>query len=248
MPVLSFWAKLPPMSALELTAAGKRYGTRDALCGVSLSLGEGQTLGLLGPNGAGKTTALRLALGFCRPTSGSVRLRGLSPTDRESRRSLGYLPERLVLPDRMSVARLVEYHAALAGIEGNDRARAIDEALERVGLGERRRDRIADLSKGLRQRLGFAQALVGAPSLLLLDEPTSGLDPIGIRDARTWIEEAHARGCAVLISSHVLSEVERLCDRVAILHDGQLRADGSLAQVVRDGETLEDAFVRVVRG
>ena len=96
--------------------------------------------------------------------------------------------------------------------------------------------------------LGFAQALVGSPSLLLLDEPTSGLDPIGIRDARTWIEDAQAGGSAVLICSHVLSEVERLCNRVAILHEGRLRADGALDELVREGETLEDAFVRVVRG
>ena len=236
------------MVALELSRAGKRYGARDALGGVSIRLEEGETLGLLGPNGAGKTTALRLLLGFCRPTSGSVQLRGLSPTRREARRSLGYLPERLVLPDRMSVARLVEYHATLMGIEGAERTRATAETLERVGLGERARDRIADLSKGLRQRLGFAQALVGSPSLLLLDEPTSGLDPIGIRDARTWIEDAQASGSAVLICSHVLSEVERLCNRVAILHEGQLRADGALDELVREGETLEDAFVRVVRG
>lgn len=236
------------MPALELAHAVKRYGTRNALSDVSFRLGEGQTLGLLGPNGAGKTTALRLLLGFCRPTSGSVRLRGLSPTQREARRSLGYLPERLVLPDRMSVCRLLEYHATLAGIAGADRSRATTEALERVGLRERSQDRIADLSKGLRQRLGFAQALVGSPKLLLLDEPTSGLDPIGIRDARTWIEEAQARGCAVLISSHGLSEVERLCTQVAILHEGQLRASGALADVVRNDETLEDAFIRVVRG
>ena len=236
------------MVALELAEAGKRYGAREALGGVSMRLEEGQTLGLLGPNGAGKTTALRLLLGFCRPTSGAVRLRGLPPTRREARRSLGYLPERLVLPGRMSVARLVEYHATLMGIAGTERERAVGAALERVGLGDRARDRIADLSKGLRQRLGFAQALVGSPSLLLLDEPTSGLDPIGIRDARTWIEEAQASGSAVLICSHVLSEVERLCDRVAILHEGRLRADGTLNELVRPQETLEDAFVRVVRG
>ena len=248
VPSKGFWAKLDPMPALELTHAGKRYGARDALGGVSIRLGDGETLGLLGPNGAGKTTALRLLLGFCRPTSGSVQLRGLSPTRREARRSLGYLPERLVLPDRMNVARLVEYHATLMGIEGAERARVTAETLERVGLSERAHDRIADLSKGLRQRLGFAQALVGSPSLLLLDEPTSGLDPIGIRDARTWIEEAQAAGSAVLICSHVLSEVERLCNRVAILHEGRLRADGALDELVREGETLEDAFVRVVRG
>lgn len=234
------------MPTLEIAGVTKRYGTREALRNVSLALEEGAALGLLGPNGAGKTTALRLLLGFCRPTAGRIRLRGRSPEEPESRRGLGYLPERLMLPARMHVASLLFYHAALAGIPTSERENAVGSALERVGLADREKDRIGDLSKGLRQRLGFAQALLGEPSLLLLDEPTSGLDPIGIRDARSWIEEARDRGCSVLVSSHGLSEVERVCDQVAILHEGSLLASGPLHEVVRENETLEDAFVRVV--
>lgn len=234
------------MPALEIAGVTKRYGTREALRDVSLSLDEGATLGLLGPNGAGKTTALRLLLGFCRPNAGSVRLRGRSPEEPGSRSRLGYLPEKLMLPARMRVAPLLFYHAALAGIPVRERESVVGTALDRVGLAEREKDRIGDLSKGLRQRLGFAQALLGEPSLLLLDEPTSGLDPIGIRDARSWIEEAHQRGCSVLVSSHGLSEVERFCDDVAILSEGRLLASGPLREVVRENETLEDAFVRVV--
>lgn len=236
------------MSVLELSVVHKRYGTREALKDVSLVLAEGQTLGLLGPNGAGKTTALRLLLGFCRPSSGRVRLRGQSPEHPSSRRDLGYLPEKLVLPGRMTVSQLLAYHAALAGLSRQQSTHAVGESLERVGLSDRGRERISGLSKGLRQRLGFAQALLGNPTLLLLDEPTSGLDPIGIRDARSWIEEAHRRGCSVLVSSHGLSEVERICDQVAILHEGSLLASGALDEILRSGESLEDAFVRVIRG
>ena len=236
------------MSVLELSVVHKRYGTREALKNVSLALAEGQTLGLLGPNGAGKTTALRLLLGFCRASSGRVSLRGQSPENPASRRDLGYLPEKLVLPGRMTVSQLLAYHAALAGLSRQQSAHAVGESLERVGLSDRGSERISGLSKGLRQRLGFAQALLGNPTLLLLDEPTSGLDPIGIRDARSWIEEAHRRGCSVLVSSHGLSEVERICDQVAILHEGSLLASGALNEILRSGESLEDAFVRVIRG
>jgi len=126
-------------------------------------------------------------------------------------------------------------------------AAAVDAALERVGVAERARDRIGGLSKGLRQRLGFANALLGEPELLILDEPTSGLDPLGVRAARGWIQSARERGCTVLVSSHTLSEVERVCDQIAILDEGRVAASGALAELVAPGETLEDAFVRAVR-
>ena len=119
--------------------------------------------------------------------------------------------------------------------------------LERTGLGDRGSDRLGGLSKGLAQRVGFAQALLGDPELLLLDEPTSGLDPLGVRDARDWILAARARGASVLVSSHVLSEVERTCDQIAILNQGRVAAQGPLAELLRPGESLEDAFVRSVR-
>lgn len=234
------------MPAFELASVTKRYGGRTALVDVSLAAEEGTALGLLGPNGAGKTTTLRLLLGFCRPTSGTVRLHGLNPEQSAAREGLGYLPERLVLPDRMTVRRLLDLHARLAGLGGADADERIAEVLEQVGVADRARDRLGGLSKGLRQRVGFAQAFLGPPRLLLLDEPTSGLDPIGIRDAREWIAQARERGCTVLVSSHVLSEVERLCDQVAILHEGRVVANGSLAEVVGSAESLEDAFVQLV--
>jgi len=236
------------MNALELSGVHKRYGRRQALEGIDLFVPEGTALGLLGPNGAGKTTALRLLLGASRPSRGQVRVRGLDPRDPESRRGLGYLPERVALPARMTVRGALRLHAGLAGLSGAGATREIDAALERTGIADRAGDRLGGLSKGLLQRVGFAQALLGEPQVLLLDEPTSGLDPIGIRDAREWIGAARARGCTVLVSSHVLSEVERVCDRVAILHQGRLVASGAVDEVVAPGESLEDAFLRRVRG
>jgi ABC-2 type transport system ATP-binding protein len=236
------------MLALELVAVSKRYGPRRALRGVNLSLPVGSALGLLGPNGAGKTTTLRLLLGFARPSEGTVRLRGLPPSDPASRTGVAYLPERLALPGRMSVRAFLRFHGTLAGLADGDLEREVDAVLEETGIAERAHDRIADLSKGLAQRVAFAQALLARPEVLLLDEPTSGLDPIGVRDARGWIQRARARGCTVLVSSHILSEVERTCDRIAIMHEGQIAASGALDDLVRPGENLEDAFVRVVRG
>lgn len=236
------------MSAFELAQVTKRYGRRAALDDVTLSVGAGHALGLLGPNGAGKTTALRLLLGFAQPTSGSVALRGRPASDPRSRRGVGYLPERLRLPARMRVDALLRLHGRLIGLSGDGLVRAIDSVLDRTGLADRRDERLGALSKGLLQRAGFAQALLGEPDLLLLDEPASGLDPLGIRDARDWIAQERERGCTVLVSSHVLSEVEQVCDEAAILHEGRVVAQGPIAQLVREGETLEDAFVRLVRG
>ncbi len=232
---------------LELAAVSKRYGRRSALADVSLAIPPGAALGLLGPNGAGKTTTLRLLLGFTRPSQGVVSLRGLRPTDPAARRGVAYLPERLCLPARMTVHGFLKLHGTLAGLAGAGLAREIDAGLALTGLADRADDRLGGLSKGLAQRVGFAQALLGEPGLLLLDEPTSGLDPLGVRDARDWILAARARGASVLVSSHVLSEVERTCDHVAILNQGRVAAQGLLAEVLRPGESLEDAFVRCVR-
>jgi ABC-2 type transport system ATP-binding protein len=236
------------MVALELAAVTKRYGSRTALSGVSLAVPAGSSVGLLGPNGAGKTTALRLLLGFTRPSGGGVLLHGHDPMEPAAREGVGYLPERLVLPGRMSVRGFLRLHGSLAGLAGSHREEEVDEVMEQTGVADRARDRLSGLSKGLLQRVGFAQAFLGKPRLLLLDEPTSGLDPIGVRDARDWITGARERGCTVLVSSHILSEVERTCDHVAVLHEGRVVASGPLDQVVGADESLEDAFIRLVRG
>ena len=236
------------MALLELTGVTKRYGGRKALSDIDFMIEEGTAVGLLGPNGAGKTTMLRLLLGFARPTSGQVLIHGLPTTDPLSRMGVAYLPEKLVLPQRMTVGSFLRLHGGLAGLGGAALASDVDAVMEQTGIADRVHERIGSLSKGLTQRVGFAQAFIGRPDLLLLDEPTTGLDPIGMRDARDWILTARERGCTVLVSSHTLSEVERTCDRIAILHEGVIAASGSLADVVRQGESLEEAFVRVVRG
>jgi ABC-2 type transport system ATP-binding protein len=183
-----------------------------------------------------------------RPTSGGVSLRGRDPRDPQARIDLGYLPERLALPGRMTVRDFLTLHAGLAGLHGADRRHRVTGVMEQVDVIARANERLGHLSKGLRQRVGFAQAFLGRPSLLLLDEPTSGLDPLGVREAREWIHQARSQGSTILVSSHVLSEVERVCDQIAILHEGRLAASGPLDQVVAPGENLEDAFVRWVRG
>ncbi|MCH2186444.1 ABC transporter ATP-binding protein [Myxococcota bacterium] len=234
------------MSVIEFAGVRKDYGSRTALDTMDLALPKGAALGLLGPNGAGKTTALRLILGMAHPSAGQVVVQGWDPLDPEARQGLGYLPERLGLPAHMSVGRYIALHALLAGVAQEDVNAEVDRVIELTGLTDRRSDRIGVLSKGLAQRVGFAQALIGDPKLLLLDEPSSGLDPIGMRQARDWISSAQDRGCTVLISSHLLSEVERLCDRIMVLKEGRVVAQGSIEEVVREGEELEDAFVRLI--
>jgi ABC-2 type transport system ATP-binding protein len=236
------------MAAIEWEGVSKHFRSRPALSAVSFAVPEGACVGLLGPNGAGKTTALRLALGFCGPDAGQVRLRGRAPDDASSRVGVGYLPERLALPPRISVGALLALHARLAGIAGPAASGAIDAALMLTGIADRRRDACGGLSKGLAQRVGFALAFLGDPAVLILDEPTSGLDPLGMRDARGWVQAARARGCSVLISSHVLSEIEQSCDHVVILHGGRIAASGRLEAVLGPSESLEDAFVRLVGG
>ncbi|MEE8166351.1 MAG: ABC transporter ATP-binding protein [Myxococcota bacterium] len=235
------------MVALELVGVTKRYGQRHALRDLDLSLAAGSELGLLGPNGAGKTSALRMLLGFTKASAGTVRLQGLSPRDPASRIGVAYLPERLTLPGRMTVLSFLRHHAALARLHGAELESDVEAVLEQTGLSARTLDRLGSLSKGLIQRVGFAQAFLAKPKLLIFDEPTSGLDPIGVRDARDWILAARERGCSILMSSHLLSEVERTCDQVAIIDEGTLVAKGGIDELVEEGETLEDAFVRLVR-
>ena len=236
------------MFALELVDVSKRFGSRTALDRVSFAVSPGSALGLLGPNGAGKTTTLRLLLGFTEASEGTVRLRGLPPSDPSSRVGVAYLPERMSMPGRMTVRSFLRLQARLAGIEADRIEPEIGAVMERTGVSDRCRDRLGGLSKGLTQRVGFAQTFLGTPEVVLLDEPTSGLDPLGVRDARDWILSARQRGATVLVSSHLLSEVERTCDQIAIVHEGEIAAIGALDEVVAPGESLEDAYVRLVRG
>jgi ABC-2 type transport system ATP-binding protein len=213
---------------VEATGLRKTYGRRVALESLDLAVRPGQVLGLLGPNGAGKTTAIKLLLGLTRPTAGSGEVLGQPLGGREARRSIGYLPETFRYPPWLTCNEVLRLHCRLAGLPAATCADQTLQALGAVGLMARRGDRVGDLSKGLQQRLGLAVALLGDPRLIILDEPTSALDPVGRDDVRIIIRAARARGAAVILNSHLLGEVERVCDEVVIVHRGRAIAQGGL--------------------
>ena len=219
--------------ALTVTGLTKRYGGTEALRGVDLTVEEGELVGLLGPNGAGKSTLVKIACGLVRQSSGTAEICGAPAGTAPARRALGYLAELFRFPGWASADELLALHQRLAGSDGGAAERA--ELLELVGLAEARERRIETMSKGMQQRLGIAQALVGKPALLLLDEPTSALDPAGRRTVRRLLEELRRRGVAVLLNTHLLSEVEHVCDRVAIIDRGLLVAAGRPDELSRPG-------------
>jgi ABC-2 type transport system ATP-binding protein len=212
-------------AAFECQRLGKRYGATTALRGVDLHVQPGELVGLLGPNGAGKSTLVKIGCGLVRPTDGGVQVAGEPAGSAAARAALGYLAELFRFPDWLRADELLLLHQRLAGSHGGATER--EELLELVGLADAARIRVEAMSKGMQQRLGIAQALVGSPGLLMLDEPTSALDPVGRRIVRELLLELKRRGVAVLLNSHLLSEVERVCDRVAILVDGRIVAHGS---------------------
>jgi ABC-2 type transport system ATP-binding protein len=219
----------PPVSALRCEELAKRYGRRPALLGVSLHVDPGELVGLLGPNGAGKSTLVKIACGLVRPSAGAAWVAGAPAGSPPARAALGYLAELFRFPGWLRAREVLELHQKLAGSDGGARER--DELLELVGLADARDVRVEAMSKGMQQRLGLAQALIGDPKLLLLDEPTSALDPAGRRLVREVLLELKRRGAAVLLNSHLLGEVEQVCDRVAIVDRGRLIREGSPADL-----------------
>ena len=234
--------------ALAVRNLQKRYGQVQALRGVDLSVEEGQLVGLLGPNGAGKSTLVKIAAGLVRATAGDARVAGARAGSRPARAALGYLAELFRFPGWYTADEVLELHQRLAGSTGGAAERR--RLLELVALDEAAKRRVDGMSKGMQQRLGIAQALVGEPRLLLLDEPTSALDPVGRRTIRLLLEELRGRGVSVLLNSHLLSEIELVCDRVAILLGGELVAAGTPAELSRPrGVELEtDAGTQLVAG
>jgi ABC-2 type transport system ATP-binding protein len=225
--------------AIELDGITKRYGRTSALDGLSLRVGRGELVGLLGPNGAGKTTTVKLLLGLVHPGGGTGRVLGAPLGDRAARGRIGYLPELFRYQPWLRAREVLALHAELAGVARAGRAGAAEEALSLVGLTERADDPVSGFSKGMQQRLGLGVALLGRPELILLDEPTSALDPVGRTDVRAIVRTARDRGATVILNSHLLTEVERVCDRVVILHHGRAIASGSLDEVVAvDGVRL----------
>lgn len=203
-----------------------------ALDSLSLQIESGEVFGFLGPNGAGKTTTLKLLTQLIYPTSGRISILGLPPGDLQLRRRIGFLPEAPYFYDYLTAEELLHYFAGLFGYAGADRRMRVARLLDRVGLGGERRLPLRKFSKGMLQRVGLAQALINDPEVVFLDEPMSGLDPLGRRDVRALILELRDRGCTVFFSSHILSDAEALCSRVAILVGGQLVTAGRLADIV----------------
>jgi ABC-2 type transport system ATP-binding protein len=225
--------------ALETIELTKDYAVgfwrkrpRRVLDRLSLQVGVGEVFGFLGPNGAGKTTTLKLLLQLVFPTSGEARIFGRPAGDLAAKRRLGYLPEQPYFYDHLTAEELLTYYGGLFGIPSADRRRRVDALLDEVGIGKQRREPLRKFSKGMLQRVGIAQALINEPELVILDEPMSGLDPLGRRDVRALILRLRDRGCTVFFSSHVLSDAEALCSRVAILAKGRLVASGLLKEML----------------
>ena len=235
-------------AVLAARALRKSYRGKEALVGVDLEVGAGELLGLLGPNGAGKSTLTKIACGLVRPSGGSVEVLGRPAGSPPARAAIGYLAELFRFPGWCSADELLVLHQRLCGSAGGASERA--ELLELVELSHAAGSRVETMSKGMQQRLGIAQALVGSPRLLLLDEPTSALDPVGRRIVRGLLEELRRRDVAVLLNSHLLSEVELVCDRVAIIADGKLVREGRPADLERPrGVEVETANgVRLFEG
>src|SRR5216684_1856094 len=226
------------MTAIEILGLEKTYMVgfwrkrpKRALHPLHLTVEEGEIFGFLGPNGAGKTTTLKLLMGLVFPTAGTARLLGRDWTDPEVKAQIGFLPEQPYFYDYLTAHELLNYYGQLSGVPGKDRKHRIDAVLQRVGLTDVKGVQLRKFSKGMLQRAGIAQAILHDPKLVFFDEPMSGLDPMGRREVRDLMEQLKHEGKTVFFSTHILSDAEALCDRVAIIHLGELRGVGAVAEL-----------------
>jgi ABC-2 type transport system ATP-binding protein len=233
---------------IELNAATKQYGSLTAVDNVSFSVKTGEYFALLGPNGAGKTTIVKMLLDFARPTSGSLSINGLSSALAACRTAVGCLGENHHIPPYLSGWQYLQRCAQLLDMGRSDAIDQCRRIVELIGMQGREHTKVNTYSKGMVQRFGLGAALIGKPKLLILDEPTSGLDPIGIREIRLLLEPLKHQGMTIFLNSHMLSEVEKICDTVAIIHRGRLLVKDAISAILKDGDTLEDVFVRLVKG
>ena len=224
---------------VETHGLRKEFGDKVAVAELSLEVRPGEVFGFLGPTGAGKTTSLKMLLGLIRPTAGTARVLGAPVGDVRARARIGFLPEHFRFQDWLTGRELLEFHGRLFGLRGARRRAQIDELLARVDLLDAAHRRLRDYSKGMLQRIGLAQALLGEPALVFLDEPTSGLDPLGRLLVRDLIAELRGRGVAVFLNSHLLGEVEATCDRVAFLKQGRIVHELRLAGAADASLTVE---------
>ncbi len=232
---------------VEYRSRESRQGVKVALNGLDLEVRAGEVFGFLGPNGAGKTTTMNVLLGFVPPTSGMASLFGIDVRQPIARQRIGYLPELTYYYKFLSAEELLRFYAKIFGIPRAEADRRIDELLKLVELEHARTRPIKSYSKGMQQRAGLAQALINNPDLLVLDEPTSGLDPVGRMKVREIIQRLKNEGKTVFFSSHELGEVETVCDRVAIIHEGELKALGRVDEIRKPHHAnLEQAFLEII--
>ncbi len=233
---------------IELSTVTKRYGSLTAVDDVSFSVKAGECFALLGPNGAGKTTIVKMLLDFTRPTAGSLSIGGTPSTDAACRASIGYLAENHRIPPYLSGWQYLLRCAELLDVSRSTAVEQCRRIVDLIGMQGREHAKAGTYSKGMIQRFALGAALLGEPKLLILDEPTSGLDPIGIRETRVFLETLKGQGMTIFLNSHLLSEVEKLCDTAAIINRGTLMVKDAISAIVKDGDTLEDVFVRLVKG
>ena len=226
------------MAVIETRDLRKTYGRIEALKGVSIRVEKGQIYGLLGQNGAGKTTLIKILLGIVRLTDGEASLLGAPAGDAAVRRKVGYLPEDHAFPGYHTAYSLMDFYGSLYGVPAADRARKIPETLEQVGIAGRMHYKIKTYSKGMKQRLGIAQALMHEPDLIILDEPTDGVDPMGRKEIRELMTVLKEKGHTIFLNSHLLGEVELICDRVAILQQGKLVREGTIDELTKTKGTF----------
>lgn len=232
---------------VEFVSRELKEGKKVALEGLDLKVFAGEVFGFLGPNGAGKTTTMNVLLGFINATSGSASLFGEDVRSPIARQRIGYLPEMTYYYKFLTAEELLRFYGRIFRLPAREREKRIDQVLQLVELGHARRRPIRTYSKGMQQRVGIAQALINNPDLLILDEPTSGLDPVGRMEVRQLIHRLKEEGKTIFFSSHELGEVETVCDRVAILSQGRLKAAGPVNTLLNPDETsLEQAFLRII--
>src|SRR6266699_1522488 len=226
------------MAAIEILGLEKTYTVgfwrkkpTHALRPLHLKVEEGEIFGFLGPNGAGKTTTLKLLMGLVFPTAGTARILGMEIDDPVVKAQIGFLPEQPYFYDYLTARELLEYYAQLSGVPAKERSGRVEKMLGRVGLSDAARIQLRKFSKGMLQRVGLAQAILHDPKLVFLDEPMSGLDPMGRREVRELIQQLQHEGKTVFFSTHILSDAEALCDRVAVIHQGELRGVGAVADL-----------------
>lgn len=240
------------MAAIEILGLEKTYMVgfwrkrpKRALQPLHLTVENGEIFGFLGPNGAGKTTTLKMLVGLVFPTAGRARILGREWTDPEVKAQIGFLPEQPYFYDYLTAGELLDYYGQLSGVPAKDRKRRIDEVLDRVGLTDVKGVQLRKFSKGMLQRAGIAQAILHDPKLLFFDEPMSGLDPLGRREVRDLMEQLQREGKTVFFSTHILSDAEALCDRVAVIHKGELRGIGAVDDLT---STVQDKVEVVWQG